>query len=94
MLIHYNPCIKIVFFFSKRTVKTCSGKGIFYKTSVLHTLFDVRKTGVDEHTFVGTLMSDTKASRNKSSHLQVKSTNILTIYIYLIRKDNMAYFKE
>ena len=45
MLTYYNLCIKIVF---SRNVR--SGKRMFYKTPVLHTLFDARKTGVKEHT--------------------------------------------
>ena len=32
-------------------VNTRSGKRLFYKTPVLHLLFDVRKTGVNVHTF-------------------------------------------
>ena len=34
----------IKYFFSKRTFNACSGKRMFYKTPVLRTLLDVRKT--------------------------------------------------
>ena len=45
-------CIKIVFLETYIcTVNAHSGKRMLYKTPVLHTLFDVRKTGVNEHTF-------------------------------------------
>ena len=50
MLTYYNPCIKIVFF-SKRTFNACSSKCMFYKTPVLRTFLDIRKTCVNEHTF-------------------------------------------
>ena len=49
MLTYYNPCIKIDFF-SKRTFNARSGKRMFYKTPILRTLVDVRKTCVNERT--------------------------------------------
>ena len=41
---HYNS------FFWKRTFNARSGERMFYKTHVLHTLLDVRKTCINERT--------------------------------------------
>ena len=56
MLTYYNTCIKIVFFFSKRTFNAHSGKRMFNKMSVLSTLIGVRKKCVNERTIKHALL--------------------------------------
>ena len=46
ILTNYNPCIELVFL-ETYTLNTRSGKRLFYKTPVLHTLLDVHKTSVN-----------------------------------------------